>query len=169
MHVAVGSGNPLKRRAVSRTLGERADRVTLVAVDSGVPDQPWGHTETLQGAENRARRALSAGGPDATHGVGLEGGVCRHEHTPGLYVLMWGVATDGETVSRAAGPQFRLPEPVAEAVVDGRELGPVLDDHLGRTGTKHAGGAAGHVSAGLTDRTAALGQAVAGAVGPLLE
>lgn len=167
MYVVVGSGNPVKRAAVSETLGDRADRVTREVVESGVSDQPRSHSETLQGAETRAVRAFDAGDYDL--GVGLEGGITEPEFTAGTYLIMWGVATDGDRVGRAAGPQFRLPDPVAQSVNPGRELGPALDDHLGRTGTKYEEGAAGVISRGLTERSEALGQAVAGAVGPLLE
>lgn len=167
VYVAVGSGNPVKEAAVSATLGDRADRVTREIVDSGVSDQPRGHSETLRGAETRATRAFEAG--DYDMGIGLEGGITEPGFTTGTYLIMWGVATDGERVARAAGPQFQLPDPVAESVHDGRELGPALDDHLGREGTKYEEGAAGVISKGLTERSEALGQAVAGAVGPLLD
>lgn len=167
VHVVVGSGNPVKEAAVTAILGERADRVTREVVNSGVSDQPRSHAETLQGAETRATRAFEAGDYDV--GVGLEGGITEPDFTAGTYLIMWGAATDGERIARAAGPQFRLPEPVEKAVQDGRELGPALDDHLGREGTKYEEGAAGVITKGLTDRTEALGQAVAGAVGPLLE
>lgn len=166
VNVGVGSGNPVKRRAVERVLDDRVDSVQNIPVDSDVPDQPRGHEETHRGAVTRAERAFQRGEFDL--GVGLEGGVSHHAFTDGLFVIMWGAATDGERICRASGPQFRLPDTVAEAVMDGRELGPVLDDVLGRTGTKYGEGAAGVVTDGLTDRSSALGQAVAGAVGPLL-
>lgn len=167
VYVVVGSGNPVKEAAVSETLGDRADQVTRKVVDSGVSDQPRSHSETLQGAETRAVRAFDAGDYDL--GIGLEGGITEPEFTSGTYLIMWGVATDGDRIGRAAGPQFQLPHSVAKSVHEGRELGPALDDHLGREGTKYEEGAAGVISKGLTDRSEALGQAVAGAVGPLLD
>lgn len=166
MHIAVGSSNPVKQRAVTSVLAEHAETVTLESVDSGVSEQPRGHAETYRGARNRAEGAFDAGEYDM--GIGLEGGVSTFPFLDGTFLIMWGVATDGPRLESAAGPQFRLPAPVAEAVGEGRELGPALDDYLGRSGTKFEEGAAGVITEGLSDRTTALGQAVAGAVGPLL-
>lgn len=166
VHVGVGSGNPVKRRAVERVLGDRAESVESVPVDSDVPDQPKGEQETHRGAVTRAERAYARGEFDI--GVGLEGGVRKHSFSDGLFVIMWGAATDGENLCPAAGPQFRLPEAVAQQVKEGRELGPVLDDVLDRSGTKYGEGAAGVVTDGLSVRATALGQAVAGSIGPLL-
>lgn len=166
MDVAVGSTNPVKVDAVERTL-ERYDlTVTPIAVDSGVPEQPRSVAETVSGAENRARRALEA--TDCEYGIGLEGGVARIEGTPGLSLIMWGAATDGDRTERGSGPTLRLPDRIANRLEDGEELGPVMDDVLGRDDVAETDGAAGVLTGGLTDRTRALGQAVACSVGPLL-
>ncbi|MFB6110943.1 MAG: DUF84 family protein [Halobacteriaceae archaeon] len=166
VHLVVGSGNPVKRRAVEATLGDRVESVTLATVKSGVPDQPKGHEQTRRGACTRARRALRA--TEADIGVGLEGGVWEPSFTEELFLIMWGAGTDGERLVTAAGPQFPLPDPLASAIRDGRELGPALDEHLGREGTKYEEGVSGFATGGLTDRATALSQAVAGAVGPLV-
>lgn len=166
MDVAVGSTNPVKVEAVERTLERYEPTVTAVAVGSGVSEQPWSIAETVAGAETRARRALEA--TDATYGVGLEGGVARLEGAPGLSLIMWGAATDGERMERGGGPTLRLPDRIATRLEEGEELGPVMDDALGREGIAESDGAAGVLTGGLTDRTRALGEAVAGSVGPLL-
>jgi inosine/xanthosine triphosphatase len=101
MHVVVGSGNPVKRRATEAALAGAAGdgdgsaeapvTVTARAVASGVAEQPRGHAETRRGAINRARAARSVAGPDAgtgavDFGVGLEGGVAQgvdHERDRG--------------------------------------------------------------------------------------
>ncbi|PGF15566.1 inosine/xanthosine triphosphatase [Natrinema sp. CBA1119] len=166
MELAVGSTNPVKSTAVERTLERYEPTVTAVAVDSGVSEQPRSIEETVRGAENRARRALAA--TDADFGVGLEGGVARLEGSPGLSLIMWGAVTDGDRTERGGGPTFRLPDTVAEQVADGSELGPVMDDLLGTEGVAESNGAAGALTAGLTDRTRALGQAVASSFGPFV-
>ncbi|WP_306056635.1 inosine/xanthosine triphosphatase [Natronococcus wangiae] len=166
MDVAVGSTNPVKVDAVERTLERYEPTVTAVAVDSGVAEQPWSIAETVTGAETRARRALEVTG--ASYGVGLEGGVARLEGVSGLSLIMWGAATDGERMERGSGPTLRLPDRVAGRLEDGEELGPVMDDVLGREGIAESDGAAGVLTNGLTDRTRALGEAVACSVGPLL-
>ncbi|QCS43750.1 inosine/xanthosine triphosphatase [Natrinema versiforme] len=166
MELAVGSTNPVKVDAVERTLERYEPTVTAVDVDSGVSEQPRSLEETVSGAENRARRALAA--TDADYGVGLEGGVARLGATPGLSLIMWGAVTDGDRLERGGGPTLRLPDRVAERVSDGAELGPVMDDVLGTENVAEAEGAAGALTDGLTNRTRALGEAVASSFGPFV-
>lgn len=164
MHVAVGSTNPVKVEAVERTLSRYEPSITAVAVDSGVPEQPWSIAETVSGAENRARRALES--TDASYGVGLEGGVADLEGVPGLTLVMWAAVSDGRRLERGSGPSLRLPDRVAARLDAGEELGPVMDDLLGTSGVAETEGAAGVLTDGLTDRTSALSHAVACAFGP---
>jgi inosine/xanthosine triphosphatase len=167
MHVGVGSENPVKRRAVASALeGSGTDAtVEAVAVDSGVSEQPIGTAETVAGAETRAENALAAG---YDLGVGIEGGVAGFDGAPGLYLVMWAAATDGDRLERGAGPAIRLPEDVARRVRDGEELGPVMDDRLDESGVARGRGASGALTGGRVDRTAALSTAVAGALGPFV-
>jgi inosine/xanthosine triphosphatase len=161
MRVAVGSGNPVKRDAVQRALPDA--EVERVSVESGVSEQPWGDDETVEGARNRAERALGDGFDLA---VGLEGGVAGFgEH---LFLVMWAAATDGERTEIAAGPRLRLPDDVAARLRDGAELGPVMDDLLDTSGVAENQGAAGVLTDGMTDRTEALRTAAAGALGPFV-
>jgi len=138
LRVGVGSGNPVKRRAVELALGSAADddlpsdptgvAVESVPVDSGVSEQPTGHAETIAGAENRAAAVLDAeprggaGAPDdgATYdlGVGVEGGVAGFDGADGRYLIMWAAVTDGERVGRAAGPSFALLADIAARIDD---------------------------------------------------
>ena len=188
LRVGVGSGNPVKRRAVELALGSAADddlpsdptgvAVESVPVDSGVSEQPTGHAETIAGAENRAAAVLDAeprggaGAPDdgATYdlGVGVEGGVAGFDGADGRYLIMWAAVTDGDRVGRAAGPSLALPANVAARIDDGAELGPVMDDLLGTDGVATRGGAVGALTNGRVDRAEALAAAVSGALGPFV-
>ncbi len=163
--VVVGSGNPVKRRAVVSAFPDAT--VELVSVASGVAEQPRGHAETIAGAETRARNAYEADA-DADYGVGLEGGVARFDGAAGLYLVMWAAATDGERTGRGAGPSLRLPDGVATRVEAGAELGPVMDDVLGEDGVAKKGGAAGAFTGGRLARADALADAVCGAFGPFV-
>lgn len=172
MRVGVGSGNPVKRRAVERATAATAT-VEAVRVDSGVADQPRGHAETIRGAENRAREAIAAGGFDL--GIGIEGGVAdlaadgwTADGSGELYLVMWAAATDGSRTARGGGPSFPLPDGVAAQVREGAELGPVMDDVLGESDVAKRQGAAGAFTNGRVDRDAALATAVAGALGPFV-
>ncbi|PSQ55891.1 DUF84 domain-containing protein [Halobacteriales archaeon SW_8_68_21] len=181
LRVGVGSGNPVKRRAVELTLGSATDAdlpadpsgvaIESVPVDSGVSEQPTGHAETVAGAENRAAAVLEvdAGSPSGYDlGVGIEGGVAEFDGTNGRYLTMWAAVTDGDRVGRAAGPSLALPTDVAARVDDGEELGPMMDDRLGADGVATRGGAAGALTAGRVDRAEALAAAVSGAIGPFV-
>jgi len=164
MHVAIGSANPVKAAAVERVVP--GARTTALAVDSGVPEQPWGREETVRGARNRATAALSETGAD--YGVGIEGGVVERSVPGGVWLVMWAAVTDGTDTHLGAGPSIRLPDAVAERLRDGEELGPVLDDELGRDELGTQEGAIGVYTAGRVGRTDALTDAVAGAFGPFL-
>jgi len=168
MRLAVGSGNPVKRRAVEQAVAETVKQPTVeaVPVDSGVSEQPSGRAETLAGAENRAANALAAGEYDL--GVGLEGGVAEVDGTEGLFLIMWAAVTDGEQVGHGAGPSFRLPDSIGDRVEAGEELGPVMDDVLGEDDVAEKQGAAGALSSGVVDRDDALAAGVAAAMGPFV-
>ncbi len=73
--VRVGSTNEPKLAAVRSALAPFAPeaRVEGVPVPSGVPEQPVGWDELVEGARNRARRAASAAACDL--GVGIEDGL----------------------------------------------------------------------------------------------
>ncbi|MFC4360029.1 inosine/xanthosine triphosphatase [Halobium salinum] len=173
--VGVGSGNPVKRRAVEAVLndgngGFAEASVEAVPVDSGVSEQPEGHAETLEGAENRARAVVEAG---SDLGVGVEGGVATLDAGAGdargdLYLVMWAAVTDGDRWGRGSGPALALPADVAERVRDGEELGPVMDDTLGEEHVARKQGAVGAFTGGRVDRADALATAVAGALGPFV-
>ncbi|WP_232687386.1 DUF84 family protein [Halobacterium zhouii] len=166
MHVAVGSGNPVKRDAIAAALPDAV--VEAVPVESGVSEQPWGDDETVEGATNRAERALASGANAAEYdlGVGLEGGVA--ERNGDLFLIMWAAATDGEHVEVGGGPRMRLPDEVAARLQDGAELGPVMDDLLDTSAVAENQGAAGVLTGTITDRTEALRTAAAGALGPFV-
>ncbi|PSP81578.1 inosine/xanthosine triphosphatase [Halobacteriales archaeon QS_1_68_20] len=167
MRVAVGSTNPVKRAATEAAFESfPGGSVEAEAVDSGVGEQPVGHAETIEGARNRAERALGAGNYDL--GVGIEGGVAEFEGSDGLYLIMWAAVTDGETTGRGAGPSLGLPDSVAARVRDGEELGPVMDDAFDLENVKENQGAAGVLTGNLIDRESALRTAVAGAFGPFV-
>lgn len=167
MRIAVGSGNPVKRRAVEQAVEATFDaEIEAVPVDSGVSEQPTGREETVSGATTRARNALAAG--EYHLGVGPEGGVAEVPSVDGLFLIMWVAVTDGEQVGLGSGPSFRLPDSIGDRVAAGDELGPVMDDVLDEDGVARKQGAAGALSAGVVDRDDALAAGVAAAMGPFV-
>jgi inosine/xanthosine triphosphatase len=150
MKVIVGSTNPVKVEA-ARSVFCKIDpnvEIVAVAVESGVPHQPWGDAETRQGAINRAHAALR---DNADYAVGFEGGVIDTEH--GIMTCAWcAVINAAEKCGLGGSVNMMLPPPVQNALRRGAELGPAMDDLVGETNTKQGPGAAGILTDGLTDR-----------------
>ncbi len=152
IHIAVGSVNPAKVQAVCDgalpMLGEV--KVIGVEVDSGVSAQPFGDEEMITGAFQRARTALAAM-PNATYGVGLEGG-CS-ELTDGLFASAWCVVVDrtGKAGYASTG-HFQLPPRVADLVRGGMELGYADDAVFGRVNSKQQLGSIGLLTGGKFTR-----------------
>jgi inosine/xanthosine triphosphatase len=150
MKVIVGSTNPVKVSA-ARKVFTRVDphvEIVSVEVESGVSIQPWGDEETQQGAENRARAAVSR---DADFGIGFEGGVI--DTHLGLMTCAWCAVVDRSgRCGLGGGGHIMLPPAVQEALRAGDELGPAMDRLVGLVDTKKGPGAAGILTGGLTDR-----------------
>jgi inosine/xanthosine triphosphatase len=167
---AVGSTNPVKLAAARAVLARAfpACAVRAVAAPSGVPDQPWGDDETRRGAAERARAALaSLGGAGDALGIGFEGGVV--DDAGALRTCAWAaVATPDGRVHLGGSLAMPLPPAVAGRLRAGQELGHAVDDLLGTTGTKHAGGAVGVLTRGLVDRQRAYEVLLTYALAPLL-
>jgi inosine/xanthosine triphosphatase len=151
--VIVGSENPVKLAAVRAVVARCSPEAVVVGVaaESGVPDQPWGDAETRAGAAERARRALASDGR-ADLGVGIEGGVVR-EAGGGVMSCAWAAIVDRAGVVSVGGSLAMPLPPAVVALLDaGVELGHAMDEVAGTTGTKHAGGAVGLLTAGLISR-----------------
>ncbi|HKL28496.1 MAG TPA: inosine/xanthosine triphosphatase [Natrialbaceae archaeon] len=167
MRIGVGTANPVKIAATEDAVADLVGAtVESIAVESGVSEQPYGHAETIEGAETRAERTYEAG--DFDLGVGIEGGVAEFEAVDGLFLVMWAAVTDGTTMGRGSGPSLRLPTDVAQRIENGEELGPVMDDLLDTEGVARDQGAAGVLTANIIDRQSALESAIAGALGPFV-
>ena len=165
--IAVGSANPAKIEAVRAAVAGVWPEATVrgVSVSSGVSAMPTGDEECLAGARNRARAAREAAGADL--GVGMEGGVAHT--TAGLMLLGWVAVVDGNGVEGVSSTaRLPLPAPIAERVLAGEELGPVMDDILGVEKSNHRGGAIGALTAGLVPRADAFAMAVLYALSPFI-
>lgn len=79
MKIAIGTRSELKVRALRNALANikiEAEVLTL-KTDSGISKQPFGYTEMMVGAKNRAREAMSETSSDFT--VGIENGLVEIE------------------------------------------------------------------------------------------
>lgn len=151
MRIAIGSTNPVKRRAAESVLGGLYATAEFIAVevDSGVPAQPWGEVETRTGAINRARAAQRACNADL--GVGFEGGVMDTEI--GIFLCAWvAVADRAGSVGVGGSTNMQLPPAVADLLRQGIELGEAMDRLFSTEGLKHREGAVGAFTDGLVTR-----------------
>jgi inosine/xanthosine triphosphatase len=165
--IAVGSTNPVKITAV-RSVVERAwpdAEVLPLDVDSGVSVMPMSDIECITGARNRAAQARDTLKADL--GIGLEGGV--NKEPTGLFLLGWVVAVDKDGLEGlGGGARLPLPSRIARRILDGEELGPVMDELLGQTDVKKKGGAVGTLTSGLVMRQETFAIAVAYALAPFV-
>ncbi|WHX39653.1 DUF84 family protein [Mesobacillus sp. AQ2] len=150
MKVAVGSKNPAKINAVKAAFQETDYEIVSIDAESGVSDQPMSDEETIRGAVNRAIEAAEKG--EAGIGIGLEGGV---QQTPyGLMLCNWGaLAVKGMEPIIAGGARIPLPDEVAQQLLAGSELGPVMDDYAKKQNVRKNEGAIGIFTNGQIDRS----------------
>ena len=168
MKVAVGSRNPVKVRATENVLKNFYDdlQVAGVDVDSGVPSQPFGLDQTIEGAVNRAKNAYSE---DVEMGVGIESGLMETPSSLTGYIdLQWCAIFDGSRVTLGVSSGFEYPPAVIEEVLRGREVGDVMDEVTGISNLGEKTGAVSHLTHGLLDRTGNTEQCVLMAMVPRL-
>ena len=157
MRAAIGSANPVKidaATAVLRRLYGTGVEIIPVAVDSGVPTQPWGDGETRRGAVNRARAAQAVTSADL--GLGLEGGILEIGDkcgSPELYTSAWCAVVDAcGVVGVAGGANLLLPAAVASMLRAGSGLGDAIDRITGEHDTHLNAGAIGSLTRGWLSR-----------------
>ncbi len=167
MKIAVGSTNPVKVAAVGDMVKRQWPHAEVVALDvpSDVSSMPMSDEETLTGAKNRAHAALTTAKADL--GIGLEGGV--NQEVSGMMLMGWVVVVDGNGRTGIGGAaRLPLPEHIAQRVLDGEELGDVMDDVLNEENIKQKGGAVGALTAGLVMRQDTFAIGVAYALAPFV-
>ncbi|MDQ0272221.1 DUF84 family protein [Cytobacillus purgationiresistens] len=149
MRVVIGSKNPAKIKAIETIFSQYKAEFIVMDIPSGVAEQPFSDAETIKGAVNRAADALYSG--EGQIGIGLEGGVEKTEN--GLFLCNWGALVEkDEPPIIAGGARILLPEEVADRLVKGEELGPVMDDYAKKQNIRHNEGAIGVFTNGQINR-----------------
>jgi inosine/xanthosine triphosphatase len=92
IRIVVGSKSDLKVRAVQHAIDRIGLEAEVVGVQtsSGVPEQPYGREQTVEGATNRARAAYDSG-TGGCYAVGIENGIVpavSHEHALDLAYIV---------------------------------------------------------------------------------
>jgi inosine/xanthosine triphosphatase len=160
MKVHVGTRNSLKVRAVREAFaavfaGDDLE-VIGVAVDGGVPPQPFGD-EVVLGAITRARGALR----EADYGVGIEAGLVRFPGYDGyLSVQFCAVIDRSGRLTVGHGPGYALPQDVLDRLMEGSTLNREMSRLSGIPDIKEKIGAIGVLSSGRIDRLSITREAV---------
>ncbi len=153
--ILVGSLNPVKINAAKESFAQYYPIEDLVVVghgvSSGVSDQPMSDAETFEGAKNRVE-ALKALGEEADFYIAFEGGVDFTERGIECFAWLYGESQSG-TVAYTKSATFFAPESFRQPLLDGVEMGDVLDIISGQSNSKQKGGLIGYITDERMTRT----------------
>ena len=153
MKVAVGSKNPVKVKATKNILEKIYGNLEVVSVDadSEVPAQPFCLEQTIEGAINRAKNAYSN---EFDLSVGIESGLMETPNSITGYIdMQWCAVFDGDKITLGVSSGFEYPPMVIEEVLNGFEVGDVMDKVTGVENLGEKAGAVSYLSGGMLDRT----------------
>jgi inosine/xanthosine triphosphatase len=163
--LAVGTQNPVKVKAVvhvaEKVLRGKSE-VVQVEVESGVPSQPVGLEQTVKGAVNRARQAVSSV-QGAEFGIGIEAGLVKvPEALTGYFDIQFAAVADRNgRVTIGCGSGFEYPPIVVnEVLANGKEVGEVMESLTGIEKIGERMGAIGFLSHAELDRRKLTEQAI---------
>ena len=154
--VLVASENPVKISAVRLGFekmfpGEKFE-VVGVASNSGVPDQPVGHDQTLEGAKNRVAD-LRARFAEYDYYTGIEGGIDHNDLGTEVFAWVHIKHRDGTEGLGKTG-SFYLPPAITDLIKSGHELSTASDKVFNETKSGHKNGTVGILTGDVIDRTA---------------
>jgi inosine/xanthosine triphosphatase len=177
--IALGSDRAAKIMAVRASIARVAAidegwaNINVVArrVETSVPNMPLTDWQLMQGARERAlavRDSLTSRRLEADIYVGLEGGFhsISIEGEWNTFLRGWAYATDGQRGAFGAGPSIAVPADIVKRVVEGRELGDVIDEVTGGRDIRSKQGAWGILSRDLVTRSMSFELALIAAFAP---
>lgn len=155
MKVLVGSTNPVKIAAVQESFSKYFSNIEVLSfeVESKVHRQPV-NDDTFRGAENRAEALIKinlAQKLDADFFVGIEGGIYEQYNLWFAFGCMCVIDKKGFK-SFGTSPHFQLPKEVSDRLLQGEELGEVMDEIMKEKNTKQNLGAIGFFTNGIMNR-----------------
>lgn len=123
MKIALGTTSQTKYRYVQEFFDEKEIQVkiTSVAVDSGIPEQPLSEKTTIAGARNRAVHAIKKCS-ECDLGVGLEGGLDKID---GVYhlVSVGVICTSDNNCSTGVSGKLALSPEISQSIQNGKSFG----------------------------------------------
>ncbi|NOX19219.1 MAG: inosine/xanthosine triphosphatase [Chlorobi bacterium] len=155
MLILIGSTNPVKINATKKAFARFYEGVSVkgVSVSSGVSDMPI-NEETTKGAFNRANeltRLNERKSLNADFFVGIEGGIGKFFGEWFSFGMMCVIDREGKR-SFGSSPHFQLPPSVIKRLLNGVELGDVMDEISKTHNSKQKFGAIGFFTNGVMDR-----------------
>lgn len=155
MKILVGSKNPVKIKAVEESFSLYFNDISVIgiSVESEVPPQPI-NNQTFDGAKNRAlelQKINKEENLDAQFFVGIEGGIQETYGKWFAFGCMCIIDNSGKT-SFGTSAHFELPQSVTTRLLNGEELGFVMDEIMNDENTKQKGGAISFFTNGKMDR-----------------
>ncbi len=146
--IVIGSLNPAKINAVKSVFV--SNEVEGYDANSQVSAQPMNDKETRSGAIHRAKESAQVS--PGYLGIGLEGGITVDEGV--CYLINWGALVDEHGhIFVASGARIPLPDEVSKPVLDGEELGIVMDRYAQKNNVRKNEGAIGIFTNGVVDRS----------------
>ena len=170
MKIIITSKNPVKRNSTLQGFQAMFPGNTFniqeISVPSEVKDQPMTEIETLTGAKNRVKNAVTKL-PSADYYVGIEGGIEIKNGETEAFAWVYIQSKNGK-VGKGRTGTFFLPQKITDLIQEGKELGEANDMVFNETNSKQKGGMIGTLTHGALDRTEYYKQAVIFALIPFL-
>lgn len=153
--ILVGSKNPVKLEAVKEAFLKYFKKVEVIgiSVESHVPPQPV-NDETYLGAKSRALHLKEFNDKEelkADFFVGIEGGIAEEFERWFAFGAMCIMDNEGR-MGFGTSPHFELPKNIVDKLLEGIELGDVIDELTNTKNSKHQAGAIGFFTNDVMDR-----------------
>ncbi|TMP08719.1 non-canonical purine NTP phosphatase [Pseudoalteromonas sp. S3178] len=168
LKIVVGSKNPVKINAAKHIFAMYFPdhEIDCQGVDapSNVPDQPIGEEQTRIGAQNRV--AFCKDTYKAHYYCAMEGGAEQFSY--GAATFAYVVINNGSEQSVGRSSNLPLPQVLYNALLNGEELGDVMDKAFNTQNIKQKGGAIGLLTNNHATRESTYTQALTLAMAPFL-
>ncbi|OAJ33508.1 inosine/xanthosine triphosphatase [Piscirickettsia salmonis] len=169
INVVVGSQNPVKVSAAREVIVRYYPKARVfcqgVAAPSQVADQPMSEQDTRMGALNRVAfcKEYAAG---ADFYMAMEGGADCFEYGAATFAYVVIDHQEYQSIGRSAN--LPLSKVIYQALIDGEELGQVMDRLFHTQNIKHKGGAIALLTNGHASRKSCYIEALTLAMTPFL-
>ncbi len=165
MKIAVGSTNPTKinaaKMAFEKVFPTEIVEVIGIKVSSGIPDQPQGDKQTIEGATNRAKAALEQ--VSADYGVCEEGGMQNIGEQ--WFETGWCVVVDRKgKIGIGSSIYMEVPQKMMKHIHAGKELGTATDIEFATIDAGKKAGFFGLMTNGHIDRATAYADGIISAL-----